>query len=132
MKKNSAPPAVGGSSLLVIFAVLCLTIFALLGLSTVQAEGRLCENSAEAIKAYYEADSEAEQMLAKLRQGDVPEGVKKEGNVYLYECEISDVQKLVVEIQVEQKEYKVLRWQMVSTTQWQEDDGLQLWDGSSY
>ena len=33
-------PLVGGSSLLVIFAVLCLTVFALLGLSAVQAGGR--------------------------------------------------------------------------------------------
>ncbi len=132
MKKTSAPPAVGGSSLLVIFAVLCLTVFALLGLSTVRAEGRLCEASADAIKAYYEADCEAEKILANLRRGIVPEDVSKEGNIYSYECAVSDVQKLVVEIEMEKGEYKVLRWQLVSTTLWQEDDGLKLWDGSSY
>ena len=32
-----SPPAVGGSSLLISFAVLCFTIFALLALETVQA-----------------------------------------------------------------------------------------------
>ena len=132
MKKNSAPPAVGGISLLVIFEVLCLTVFALLGLSTVRAEGRLCEKSAEAIKAYYHADTEAEEILAALRQGEVPDGVKKEGNLYSYECEISEVQKLVVEIMLEKDAYQVIRWQMVSTTQWQEEEDLHLWDGSSY
>ena len=39
-RESFAPPAVGGSCLLVIFAELCLTVFALLSLSTVQAEGR--------------------------------------------------------------------------------------------
>lgn len=38
-RQRFSPPAVGGSSLLVIFAVLCLTVFAMLSLSTVQANG---------------------------------------------------------------------------------------------
>ena len=55
-EKRFSAPIVGGSSLLVIFAVLCLTVFALLGLSTVQAGGRLSEASAEAVSAYYAGD----------------------------------------------------------------------------
>ena len=48
MKRNHSisTPTVGGSSLLVIFAVLCLTVFALLSLSTVQAEKRMADASA--------------------------------------------------------------------------------------
>ena len=42
-------PMVGGSSLLVIFAVLCLTVFALLGFSTVQADGRLADSTVQAV-----------------------------------------------------------------------------------
>ena len=41
-----SPPPVGGASLLVVFAVLCLTVFALLSLSTVRANERLSEASA--------------------------------------------------------------------------------------
>ena len=48
-KKRFSPPVVGGSSLLVIFAVLCLTVFALLSLSTVRADVRLSEASAQAV-----------------------------------------------------------------------------------
>ena len=44
-------PMVGGSSLLVIFAVLCLTVFALLGFSTVQADRRLADASIAAVSA---------------------------------------------------------------------------------
>ena len=65
MRQSETPPAVGGSSLLVIFVVLCLTIFAVLGLSSVQAEGRLSTASADAVYGYYAADSEAEEILAK-------------------------------------------------------------------
>ena len=36
-ERRSVPPAPGASALLVIFAVLCLTVLAMLSLSTVQA-----------------------------------------------------------------------------------------------
>ena len=55
-KRRFLPAAVGGSSLLVIFAVLCLTVFALLALSTVQADGRLSQKTAQAVAEYYDAD----------------------------------------------------------------------------
>ena len=51
-RRDSFPPAVGGSSLLVIFAVLCLTVFALLGLATVQANSRLSDASAQTVFLY--------------------------------------------------------------------------------
>lgn len=129
MSKREAPPAVGGSSLLVIFAVLCFTIFALLGLSTVQADNRLAEASTASVINFYEADARAETILAQLRQGIVPEGVIKEGDLYRYQCEVSEVQALCVEVQVDGKDYQILRWQLVSTTEWEEDDSLSLWNG---
>ena len=97
MKKADGPAPVGGSSLLVIFAVLCLAVFAVLSLSSVRAEGRLSTASAEAVRAYYAADCEAEEILAQLRAGIVPSGVIAEDNRYRYECTVSDTQKLVVE-----------------------------------
>ena len=54
-KQRLSVPVVGGSSLLVIFAVLCMTVFALLSLSTVLADGRLNQASVEAVSAYYTA-----------------------------------------------------------------------------
>ena len=68
-KGNSdfSPPAVGGISLLVVFAVLCLTVFALLSLSTVRADARLSEASAQAVADYYAADCQAQEILAQLR-----------------------------------------------------------------
>ena len=45
-------PTVGASSLVVIFAVLCLTVFALLGLSTVRADQRLSDTAAVSVENY--------------------------------------------------------------------------------
>ena len=52
-ERRSVPPAPGASALLVIFAVLCLTVLAMLSLSTVQADARLSDASAEAVAGYY-------------------------------------------------------------------------------
>lgn len=121
-------PLVGGSSLLVIFAVLCLTVFALLGLSTVQADKRLADVSAQAVADYYAADGMAEEILARLRAGEMPEGVTKNGDIYSYSCTGSPGQSLQVEVLA--GEWKVLRWQAVSTVPWKADESLELWSGA--
>ncbi|MDE6259259.1 MAG: hypothetical protein K2M42_00085 [Oscillospiraceae bacterium] len=75
-KEGMAPPALGGSSLLVAFAVLALTVFALLSLSTVRADVRLADASAQAVADYYAADCAAQEILARLRNGEAVEGVE--------------------------------------------------------
>lgn len=121
-------PVIGGSSLLVIFAVLCLTVFALLGFSTVQADKRLADVSIQAVSDYYAADCAAEEILAKLRAGQLPEGVTLTGDVYAYSCPISPTQALQVEVRG--GDWEILRWQAVSTIQWQENTDMELWDGN--
>lgn len=122
-------PTVGGSSLMVIFAVLCLTVFALLSLSTAQAGSRLSTASAEAVSAYYQADCEAEELLARLRRGELPQQVTRAGDRYSYLCPISDTQALAVEVLLSGREYTILRWQAVSVTEWEAEDTLTVWDG---
>ena len=125
------PPLIGGSSLLVVFAVLCLTVFALLGFSTVLADKRLSDASANAVMNYYTADRQAEMVLAQLRNGDVPEGVVDENGVYTYVCPVSDTQELQVTVCVEGTTWKVLGWKIVSTAVWGEDAPLPVWDGKN-
>lgn len=128
-KRSLRFPPVGGSSLLVIFAVLCLTIFALLSLTTAQAGSRLSAQSAEAVSAYYEADCQAEEILARLRAGERPDGVTEAGGICSYTCAISDTQALEVSVRLNGDNYTILRWQAVSTVDWQPDTSLNLWDG---
>ncbi len=129
MRERFSPPAVGGSSLLTVFAVLCLTVFALLGLATVQADGRLSDASAEAVAAYYAADCRAETILARLRAGELPAGVTADGDTYGYTVPITDTQELRVEVRVSGTAWEVLRWQTVPTADRETDETLDLWDG---
>lgn len=141
-KERFSPPAVGGVSLLVVFAVLCLTIFALLGLATVQADSRLADASAKTVANYYAADCEAQVILARLRIGEVPDGVTESDGIYSYACPVSETQKIEVEVRLDGEMYDILKWQLVPAwgegeeegmDSWEEleDDGLHLWDGSS-
>ena len=130
-EQRTAAPVVGGSSLLVIFAVLCLTVFALLGLSTVQADGRLSDISAQAVAAYYAADREAEEIFARLRMGELPDGVTEHEGIYSYACRISDTEELQVEVKVQDGHGTVLRWQAVVTAECTADETLSVWDGES-
>ena len=109
------PPMVGGSSLLVIFAVLCLTVFTLLALGTVQADTRISDASVKAVSDYYAADLQAEEIFARLRAGEHPEGVLIEKDQYSYSCPISDTQNLQVILQRSDQHWTLLRWQAVST-----------------
>jgi hypothetical protein len=129
-ERRFRPPVVGGSSLLVIFAVLCLTVFALLCLSTVQAGGRLARASARAVADYYAADGQAEEIFARLRTGELPDGVTADDNIYSYTCPISDTQQLCVELKHTTDGWDVLRWQAQSVAEWDADDTLNVWDGT--
>lgn len=128
-REKFSPPVVGGSSLLVIFAVLCLTVFALLGLSTVQADQRLSDASAKAVSDYYGADTQAEQIFAQLRSGQVPQGVAVSGDTYDYTVPISETQELRVQLQCSGGTWEVLCWKAVSTASWETDDTISVWDG---
>ena len=129
-KERFSAPARGGISLLVAFAVLCLTVFALLGLSTVRSDDRLADAAIGSIAEYYAADCDAQEILARLRAGELPEGVSVDGNLYFYSCPISDTRKLEAEVIIDGTAFTILRWQAVPATPWEADETLDLWDGS--
>ena len=142
-REKFSPPAVGGISLLVVFAVLCLTVFALLSLATVQADGRLGDASARAVEDYYAADCTAQAVLAWLRTGERGDAVPEDltvsttfadyggrfEEVRAFTVPISDTQELQVEVRVDGADYEILRWQAVPTGGWDLDGGLDVWDG---
>lgn len=133
----SFPAITGASSLLVIFSVLCLAVFALLALSTVQANHRLSLKDEAAVKGYYQAEAEANRILAQLRQGTVPGGVTEAAaddkatgeTVYTYRCAISDTQELAVRVAVNAQTgaYRVLEWQARATGAWTPSDTLPVY-----
>ena len=128
-RESFAPPAVGGSSLLVIFAVLCLTVFALLSLSSVQAERRLSDAAAQSVKEYYAADRQAQILYARLRSGEIPEGIREEAGVYVFEIPVSQRQLLAVQVANTAGCWDILRWEAVPV-ETESDDSLDIWKGT--
>ncbi len=64
--KQSTGINIGGSSILVIFVLLCLTTFATLSMVSANADYKLALKSAEALEKYYAADAVAEEVLAQV------------------------------------------------------------------
>ena len=65
-KHTDGFPNIGLSSLLIIFLIVCLTTFALLGLSTAKSDYTLSEKLASHRTDYYTASSKAEEILAQI------------------------------------------------------------------
>lgn len=150
-RESFSPPAIGGSSLLTVFAVLALTVFALLSLSTVRADVRLADSAAEAVTGYYAADCRAQEILARLRNGEKPEGVTyQDGTIEVlrmppgssgfdrqdepmfqaeYSVPISKTQELQVEVLLRGTDYEVVRWQAAPSQEWTGGDNFTVWDG---
>lgn len=116
-EKRTSPPVIGGTSLFMIFAVLCLTVFTLLTISTAVSDRRLSDVSANAVAAYYAADLEAETILASLRRGEIPDGVTLEDGVYSYVTAVSETQFLEVSVTLENGEWRILKWQTTTSIQ---------------
>ena len=93
----------------------------------------LTEAERKAGEILAEAGRQAEEILARLRGGELPENVVKrhgpDGDTYFYNCPVSDTQLLEVEVRLQGADWTVLRWQTVSTADWQAEDTLDLWDG---
>ena len=129
MKKKFNLTSVGGSSILTIFGVLMLIVFALLSLSTARADRNLADRTWQAKEAYYKADREAEEILGRLRAGEVPEGVTKKGKQYSYECSIDDNQQLQVVVEISGNDYQIKQWKKVYTGDWQGDNSIEVFGG---
>ena len=128
-KEQFSAPALGGSSLLMVFGVLCLTVFALLCLSCVQAQRRLSQAAARSVAACYDAENEAEEIFARLRRGEAVPGVEETGGTYCYSCPISENSRLEVAISKAGETWTILRWQVVAEMEEREEAYLPLWTG---
>ena len=65
-KSNGPLYGIGGVTLLTVLLILCLTLFAVLALSSAQADRRLSEKNAAAVTAYYDTENSALELLAQI------------------------------------------------------------------
>ena len=131
-KINSLPVPFGICSLGVIFCTLCLVILCLLSLSSARAGLRLSEMSAKKVSELQTARYEADMIISVLRHGDIPEGVKAEGDgVYSFCVPVNDSESLFVKVEIYNAagpQFDILEEYTQRTGEWKADDGIDLYE----
>ena len=133
MKKSGGVS--GAVSLVMIFCVLCLSVFSVLTLATADRERRLSEMTARNAEEYYRADHDATVIAAALRDGnplphDLDVEIIWDGDTASFLLPMGDSMGLDVALSVYDGAYEILRWQTVYTGSWEPEDYLNLWDGT--
>jgi len=140
-KKASFGTSMGVSSIIAILVILVLVVFSTLSITTSKADLTLSQKSSDSIKAYYEADSIAEDMLCEVavainRGGDwraeligvgYDISALAEGYKIAYVVSIDKNRNLNVEL-IARNDGRLTRelWQVVPAREWVPDNSLNL------
>lgn len=131
-KYNSIGLPIGGPTLLMIFVILCINIFAVISYMSALRDYNLSEKAAENIAMYYKADSKAEMILSNIltEYEKNPDSIYKVKEVdgfsakdkgsrisFQYNVSIKQDMKLKVEVEVSKitKKYDIIMWKKVNT-----------------
>lgn len=141
--KRSAGIHVGSASIIMIFAVLCLTVFATLSYVTANQEQKLAQKSALAIEQYYAADWQCEEyyeeiynlLKAGIAASELPQhldvDVTSEGTAarIAYAVDVDERQQLQVQLIAENGVLRTETWAVTVNEQHEYNDELAVWDG---
>jgi len=135
---------IGSASIMLVFVVLCLVIFAIISLSPALTERTLANAEVQLIQEFYAADAIAEQILAEILAGaylyspimgiDVITGWNMQFFVPMvyFTVPINDTMVLFVEIGLDAGYYHILAWQMVNLHEWVPDESINLFDPDTF
>jgi len=139
---NKGGIGVGSASIVLVFAVLCLTVFSLITFVVAGNEKALIDAEAQLVTGYYEADALAERVLAEIVTSDhipsMAQGVRIERlgrdeytdfDTVFFFCPISDQKALYVRLASSDGSFDILDWRMLDTDEWEFDDSLNVWTG---
>ena len=138
---NKSGIGIGSASVVLVFVVLCLTVFALISYTAAGNYKALTDVEAGLVKGYYEADALAERILAELVASDETVGsvlgaeitvgrdLELEAETAEFSCVVSDKKELYVKAAFYEDCYDILSWRMRDTGTWTTDDGLPVWLG---
>lgn len=143
---------VGYVSVMLIFAVICLTIFAVFSFKAAVSSDRMNDRSGEFLKQYYAADSTAKETLSRLNDlafetdpfdfeeelaisartiEGVSAGIVADGVLISYTAKINERQELAVVVMFsDDGNYSVRTWRAQSVGSESSGNGLNVWDGT--
>lgn len=124
---------IGGTSLLMSFILLCLTIFACISFMSANRDYKLSQKTAESLTQYYDADNKAEEILAEidssLKNNETIEKIEnnlkdynikitKDGNIIniSYSVAIKDEMELYVAVRFANSKVEILGWKVVNNS----------------
>jgi hypothetical protein len=127
---------IGSASIIMIFAVLCLTVFSALSFVTAASEKSTADRFAESTAAYYEADAEAERIRTELiKDTSSAESLgvtcteSAAGMVYSYAVPVDDgISQLSVVLRKSGEIMETVMWEKTNTDEWTPDTAIELWD----
>ena len=122
-RQNQTYISIGISSIIFIFIILCLSVFALLSVNSARQSYDSVMRNAEAVTAYYAADSQAQRWIHGLKTGDQDDTPGL--TIYTNDFPISDMQTLHVE--VDKATFEILAYQVTNNEVLEIDDSLPVW-----
>lgn len=121
---------IGTTSLILIFIVLCLSVFAVLSLENARREDLLSQKNAEAVQEYYRADTEGVVFFQKMDRA-----VKEKSDI----DEISFVKEIPMQSGLglriilipdwEQKTVRIQEWKVYDRETMEIDQSMPVWTG---
>ena len=153
--KTKGGIGVGSASIVLVFAVLCLTVFSLITFVVASNDMALTQAEVNLVVGYYEADTLAELILADLlaelgtaRNLGSPARVMPSEirgveihrgwsdylateSIYFY-TRISDIKALYVHVALLENSFYILSWRMSSIDEWEHNPGLDVWAGGPF
>ena len=120
----------GAVTLVMIFCVLCMAVFAALTLMTAKREAALTELTARQAQAYYEADRLATEKVAALARGEVPEDVTLSGETASFTIPADGSLRLEVQARLDENGCAIEKWSTVYDGDWETDDSIEVWGGA--
>ena len=132
---------IGSASIVLVFSVLCLTIFSVLSYVTALTETNLIETQVQTVHAYYAADALAEQTLAAvLAAHEVPEQIdgiyisaywdwNALAEIVSFAVPISETFDLFVQVAITVDDHEIMQWSVYKAGEWEADDRLDVWQG---
>lgn len=136
MGEGKRGTGVGMASVLLIAMVLAFTIFGVLSLVSALSDVRMSRKAVQRAAAYYEAEEDLQEQLSEL-DGDLLAGraeIPADG-IWELKADVEGTQELRLTVEREQsgalggQRFQILWQQLVNTTDWNPDTGIDIWDG---
>lgn len=145
--KSSGGINIGGASVIMVFAVLCLTVFAVLTLLSANSERKLAVKTAESQKDYYAAETALTKTAGEISYLAQTKGTAavsaylskngytytQNGSEYIVKMSrtIDDSRRLDQTVTVSAGSAAVTSLKVVTTKQFTPDETVSVWDGKT-